>query len=109
MWGDEMSDDVEILPTIGEALSIKTIKQGRKGSQKRQVMAQDFVKSSTGIIKGRAQINKNHLLTAHTIIKHEKSTDKEKQFAKEFLNTEKPNQRQFSILWGIARRLMRVK
>lgn len=84
-------DKVEVLPLMGEPLTIKTAKQGRRSTISKMVDLKDYIRGPDGEIKKREdrQLNLKELrLTLANIIKHPKVTDPQKTFALELLDRE---------------------
>jgi hypothetical protein len=95
-----MNNEVEIeyLPTMGEAESMKTVKQGRRGTvneYKKSGEVSELVtlsdnKTGTFHFKKRSIKGNSNSMTevlAHRILKFEKASDKQKQVCKIFLET----------------------
>jgi uncharacterized transporter YbjL len=93
---EEEKEDVEIeyLPTLGEAYSTKTIKQGRKLKTQQEkifddIMSGSFTRSSTSrslFSKRRSTLSLNdYKVMCARIIRFEKSTEKEKEVARKLI------------------------
>ncbi len=113
-----MDEEIEVLPKVGEALSIKTRKQGRRAPMR------DYKKKEVELVRSRdphgtckpkwARNNIRNLktaeLTAHNIIKHPRAFEWEKKLAKEFL--EKPQEErkdyEYSKINNISMRLIKT-
>ena len=99
---------IEKLPLMGEPLSIKTRKQGRRVKISSMVELKDYKLTINGIVK-KFHNNKDMLLTCHTISKHPKASEKEKLFALSIIEKNEYNYIQERIILSIKRKLMRLK
>lgn len=89
--------EIEYLPTIGEAKSIKTIKQGRKVS-----ITNGFIDESPLNVGTRNKFNLR--LTCNTIMKHPKTSKKQKELAKAIFEKGYCNKSELNIIMSIMKR-----
>lgn len=110
---EEKEPEIEYLQPRGEALSIKTRKQGRRASLSKLKSDTEtlIICNETGVLKPRKVANgdmsrfKKVKLTAHTILNHKFSSDKEKEVARKVIEKDFISLGDSSIIYAIAKRL----
>jgi len=103
--------EIEFLPTIGEAFSFKTRKQGRltNRTESMKSAAEFSITENRLHRKGENFSDKTIELTCHNILKHPKASQKQKDLASSFLNGKNTSQTCRLIILGIGKTLNRYK